>query len=574
MSTWRPIPPPPRWHNWVPRRLHTLVKSCVALTCAAALAAGALALSYYAAASRFDMEEVARMPARMLIYDRNGRELDLTIGTSRRLISRGDIPDFLVQALQAREDKRFFQHSGVDVKGLLRATLRNLKDRDFTQGASTLTMQLARNSFQMRAKSLHRKLLEIALTLRVESRYTKDEILTHYLNRIYFGAGCNGVEEAAQTYFGRPVRELNRNECAMIVGIIRGPHIFSPFRSQELALAQRDQVLDRMVTMDFIRADDIPRIKALPVRLVAEEQRRPERSAALSCIRRELDSILDEGDIRMGGLKVFTAFDSAWQLRLETELERAVSALEADKSWNHPTHAGHEQGKPTGYLQYAGVTLSTRTGEILSLIGSRDYLDSRFDRTVGARRDLGSAFEPFVAAASAARGKLVLPGQPVQTGRQVGPAEVERIARRAGLNGPFNHSEDLFRGTVSATPMEMAVALAMLGNQGKRATPYLVREIRDPKGELLYTAKPEVFSVIPPAAASQAGTVLGKRLGTRCFTGATGSERDAWILRLGPKGATAVWVGFDQPTAITNSARVKALLDDIVQRLGNEGDPK
>jgi membrane peptidoglycan carboxypeptidase len=550
--------------------MHAPVRWLCGIVITGALVALGLSLFYFSLASRYDLDEVAKMPARTIIRDRDGKELDLTLGTSRRLITRKDIPDFMVKALQAREDARFFQHSGIDVRGLLRATLRNIKDREFTQGASTLSMQLARNSFQMRAKSFHRKLLEIALTLRVESRYSKDEILTHYLNRIYFGAGCNGVEEAAQTYFGHSVRDLNRSECAMLIGIIRGPHIYSPFRNPDLAAVQRDQVLDRMIAMGFITTDDKETIRALPIRLTPDEQRRPERSAALSCIRRELESIFDDEDIRLGGLQVSTTLDSAWQMRLETELERAVSSLETEKTWNHPTHAAHEQGKPTDYIQFAAVTISTKTGAILALVGSRDYLDSRYDRTVGARRDLGSAFEPFVAAAAAERGKLVLPGQPVQTGRQVGPAEVERLARRSGLTGPFLHTEDLFRGSVSATPMEMAVALAMLGNQGKRAHAYLVREIKDPKGEILYTAKPDVFQVLSSGAAQEASTVLEKRAGTRCFTGATGSERDAWTLRLGPKGATSIWVGFDQPTVITKAPRLKALLDEFVRRLGNE----
>src|ERR1035437_10057385 len=341
MSTWRPTPPPPRWHKWLPEWMHAPVRWLCGIAITGALVALGLSLFYFSLASRYDLDEVAKMPARTIIRDSDGKELDLTLGTSRRLITRKDIPDFMVKALQAREDARFFQHSGIDVRGLLRATLRNIKDREFTQGASTLSMQLARNSFQMRAKSLHRKLLEIALTLRVESRYSKDEILTHYLNRIYFGAGCNGVEEAAQTYFGHSVRDLNRSECAMLIGIIRGPHIYSPFRNPDLAAVQRDQVLDRMIAMGFITTDDKETIRALPIRLTPDEQRRPERSAALSCIRRELESIVDDEDIRLGGLQVSTTLDSAWQMRLETELERAVSSLETEKTWNHPTHAAH-----------------------------------------------------------------------------------------------------------------------------------------------------------------------------------------------------------------------------------------
>jgi membrane peptidoglycan carboxypeptidase len=175
-----------------------------------------------------------------------------------------------------------------------------------------------------------------------------------------------------------------------------------------------------------------------------------------------------------------------------------------------------------------------------------------------------------VAAAAAERGKLVLPGKPVQTGRQIGPGEVQRIAKRCGISGPFLDTEDLFRGSVSATPLEMSVGLATLGNKGKRPKPYLIREIRAASGEIIYSAKPDLTQAISPPAALDAASVLARRNNTRTFTGATGSERDAWTLRLGPNGATAIWIGFDKPTAIAPEKRLNSLLDEFVKRLGNE----
>jgi penicillin-binding protein 1A len=529
----------------------------------------AVAFFYFMLAMRFDMNDIARMPAGTTFYDSKGVEITAPGGAGRKLIKRQDIPDFLVKSLQAREDARFFQHHGVDIRGLARATVRNLKDRDFTQGASTLSMQLARNSFKIKQKSLHRKFLEIALTLRVESRYTKDEILTHYLNRIYFGAGADGIEQAARTYFGKATRELSDGECALIVGIIRGPHVFSPFRNLEAAIEQRNQTLNRMITMGFIDQARRDAIAAQPVKLADDEQRDDQTSYALKAVGRELENLLDAGEIQLGGLHVHTTINIAWQQRLESELTHAVEDLEHEKSWVHPTHKDHPAGSDTTYVQYAAVTTETRTGAILALIGGRDFGHSRFDRT-RTRRDLGSAFEPFVAAAAAERGKLVLPGKPVQTGRQIGPAEVERVAKRCGIAGPFLATEDLFRGSVAATPMEMSVGLATLGNKGKRPEPYFIREIRDPSGEVIYTAKPQTTQVISPAAALDATKVLRRSNGTRNFTGATGSEREAWTLRLGPGGATAIWIGFDKPTAIAPEPRLKSLLDEFLQRLGNE----
>ncbi|MES2477150.1 MAG: transglycosylase domain-containing protein [Verrucomicrobiota bacterium] len=568
MSTWRPIHKPPFWQRWLPQWLHGPVKlGFVAALIGLVLFCG-VAFFYFMLASRFDLDEVAKLPAGTIYYDRKGVEITAPGGGGRKLVTRADIPDFLVKSLRAREDARFFEHSGVDVRGLMRATVRNLKDGDFTQGASTLSMQLARNCFQMKEKSMHRKLLEIALTLRLEGRYPKDEILTQYLNRIYFGSGADGIEQASRTYFGKATRDLSEGECALIVGIIRGPHAFSPFRNLDKALEQRRQTLARMVAMGFIDKAQADRIAAEPVKLVDRKEQDTQTSYALEAVENELDGILDLGEIQLGGLHIHTTLDSAWQARLETELNTAVEDLESEKTWKHPTPADFVPGKTPEYLLFAAITTETKTGAILALIGGRNFRQFRMDCT-RARRDLGSAFEPFVAAAAAERGKLVLPGKPIQTGRQIGPAEVQRLAKRCGIAGPFLDTEDLFRGSVSATPLEMSVGLSTLGNKGQRPKPYLIQQIRDASGQILYTAKPELTQALSAAAAQDATSVLSRRNGTRTFTGATGSERDAWALRLGPSGSTAIWIGFDKPTAIAPERRLKALLDEFVDRLGN-----
>ncbi len=570
MSTWRPLSRPAFWRRWLPEWAQGPVKFIFITSLVGGLVVCGIAFFYLMLAMRYDLGDVAKLPEGTVFYDRMKVEIAAPGASGRRLATRADIPDFLVKALRAREDARFYEHGGVDVRGLARATVRNVKDWDFTQGASTLTMQLSRLSFKLKQKSLHAKLLAIALTLRVESKYKKDEILTHYLNRVYFGAGAVGIEQAARTYFGKPTRDLTDGECAILVGIIRGPSAFSPLNDLEAALAQRRQTLQRMVTMKLIDTAQRDRIAAEPVKLADDDTRETQTSYALQAANRELKRILDANDVQQGGLKVYTTLDAGWQNRLEVELTRAVEDLEHEKSWPHPVPANHIAGNETAYLQYAAVATDLKTGAILALIGGRNFSHSRVDRTRSSR-DLGSAFEPFVAAAAAERGKLVLPGRPVQTGRQIGPAEVERIARRCGItSGRFSDTEDLFRGTVDATPMEMSVGLAILGNKGKRANPYFIREIRDAEGEVIYTARPLLFAALSPAAATDAASVLERSGGTRCFTGATGSERDAWTLRLGPNGATAIWLGFDRPTVIAPEKRLKALLDEFVKRLGNQ----
>ncbi len=568
MSTWRPIEKPPFWKRWLPAWTHGFVVLLFQLSVVVAIILLGVVFFYFLVASKFDLEDVGEIPRGTSFFDRNGVEIAAPGVGGRKSASRDEIPDFMVEALAAREDARFFEHGGVDFRGLARAMVRNVKDRDFTQGASTLTMQLARNTYDMRAKSLHRKAVEIALTMRIEARYSKDEILTYYLNRIYFGSGAYGVEQAARIYFGKSTSQLHPGECAMLVGIIRGPHIFSPLRNLAAAEEQRDQTLHRMVDAGFITRERADAVGALGIKLSKDEGGGSRQSYALRQVQTELERILESENILLGGLRVDTTLDPGWQTRLESELSHAVTSLEQEKGWEHPLPADFVPGKPTEYLQYAAVTTETRSGAVLALIGGRDYSQSAYDRT-RSKRDLGSAFEPFVAAAAAERGKLVLPGKPIQTGRQIGPAEVERLAKRCGISGPFLTTEDLFRGAVAATPMEMSVGLATLGNKGRKPRPYFIRRIRDAEGKTIYKASPGSDPALSEPAAEEAVGVLENRAGTRCFTGSTGSERDAWTLRLGPTGSTAIWIGFDDPRKIAPETRLNALLDEFVKRLGN-----
>ncbi len=568
MSTWRPISNTQFWRRWLPSWLHTPVILIFWASGTLFIISLGLAFYYYLKASDFDLDEISKLPEENIFYDRSGKSLDVPDKGGRIIINRSDIPDDLVDALIAREDARFFEHSGIDVRGLARATVRNIKDRNFTQGASTLTMQLARNTFEMRAKSLHRKALEIALSLRIEGRYSKDEILTNYLNRIYFGSGAYGVEQAAQTYFGKSTADLHPGECAMIAGIIRGPHIFSPLRNFDKAIEQRDQTLARMVTAGLITQVRSDEIKGMKIILNEKaHQNDAQRSYALRAVERELEELMEKENILLNGLKIYATLDIGWQARLEAELNLAVKALENEKGWEHKIHSKHEIGTEADYVQYAAVTTETKSGQILAFIGGRDFAHSTYDRTE-AKRDLGSAFEPFVAAAAAERGMLVLAGKPVQTGRQIGVQEVQRLAKRCGISGPFLDTEDLFRGAVSATPMEMSVGLATLGNKGNKPRPYLIRKITDSDGNVVYQAKIKTQPALSKAAADDAVTVLKNMSGTLSFTGATGSERDAWVMRLGPSGSTAIWIGFDTPKKIAPEARLNALLDEFVRRLG------
>jgi penicillin-binding protein 1A len=566
--SWRPEPANKRRSLWRSNRRLGYKQFFLFGTFFCLLAAG-LFFGYYAAlASTFDIAQVGQVPERNRVYDRHGQEIEANIGAAIEQITFEDLPPFLVKALQAREDAEFFTHSGVHLRGLVRATLRNIKDKKFTQGASTLSMQLARNTYEIRAKSLHRKFLEIALTYRVEHHYSKQQIMAGYLNRIYFGVGAGhyGIQDASLAYFGKKVSQLNEAQCAMIIGIIRGPHIFSPWRDLDAAKEQRDQVLDRMIAMGFIDADEKKRIQALPLGITAPDQSSTANSYAIQAVVRAVNQSIEAEEIQRGGLKIFTTLDMPWQRRLERELQSAIRQLESERGYQAPTLANYQSGTPT-YLQLSAATLETSSGAILALIGGRHFPHSAYDRSQSARRDLGSAFEPFVAAAASQRGRPIFPGSPVRTGSNVGPDAVTRIARRCGIQGPFAENEDLYRGAVCATPMEMARALATLANRGQRTKHYLIRRIESSAGEMLSQGEQESFPALTPAAAKEALQVLKPAGSADHFIGATGSEREAWMLRLGPKGSTAIWVGFDQPKVIAPADRLARFLRDTLKRL-------
>lgn len=485
-----------------------------------------LVMGWYAwQASKFDLARVARMPERTVLIDRTGKEFGTIHGANRRLITHEEIPEFLKLSLFAREDARFLKHQGVDFFGLARATLRNLKDRDFTQGASTLSMQLTRNSFNLlEKKSLHRKFLEIALTYRVEAKFSKEEILTHYLNRIYFGSGCHGIEEAARNYFGRPTARLTRGQCALLVGIIRAPHACSPWRNEEGAIRQRDQVLDRLVATGVLSAAAADTIKAAPLDLRDPEAGAAATSHGTRVLRRPLETVLNDAQITIGGLEVHTSLD--------LELQKSLETLA-------PTTP-----LPEG-CQIAAVALDPRSGDVLGVVGCREERPTGFNRALDSRRGLGpEMIEPLVGTIALERSHLPLPGRPVATGRQLEASDAVQLLRRFGFAGKFGEGEDLYRGSLSASPLELAVAYATLQREGTRPDPVFVRRLVH-RERTLIERDPSFF----PAFAKHA------RLDEvpRFLSGSSLPQFDHWTAVLTPEKVIVVWVGFDQPKRFTLS---------------------
>ena len=503
----------------------------------------ALVLAFYWwRASRLDIHQVERMRERSTVFDMDGKVWSRLQGENRVPVALMDVSPFFIASLLAREDTRFFSHMGVDPKGLVRAVVRTVQGQQ--QGGSTLTQQLARNSLDElgQRKSMDRKLLEVFVALRVERNYSKEEILSHYMNRIYFGSGVYGIEMASKVYFGKSASELTLSEAAMIAGIIRAPTKASPFTNLKRAHAERDMVLDRLLLADcekirarfHISPAAIAAAKQQTLRVVAAKRVTTQENYAMDMVMRELDVLLDDDQQAQGGLKIYTTIDPVLQDEAQKSLDRALTKIEQRPGYTHPRKAsyGDEERKqelPTDYLQGAVVAVDNRNGAIRALVGGRDYRDSKFNRAIDAHRTVGSTFKPFVYAAAFARGMSpeteisdgpleageiahgggwhpgnsddkfggMLPAEEglihsrntmsVRVGNRAGFENVAQFAARAGLP-EIPLSAQSYIGNFGASPRDVTVAYTVLANGGVRRQGYMIERIDSADGEIIFRA--------------------------------------------------------------------------------------
>ena len=582
-----------------------------------------LALFYYARARGFDMARVGEMPERSVVFDRHGEEIGRIHGEKRDIISYSDISLDFIYAIVAREDERFFTHHGVDWIGFGRAFLRNVKDMGMTQGASTLTMQLARNSYALHApwlsfseplQELDRKFLEIAVTYRIESHHTKEEILEHYVNRIFWGHTIRGIEEASRTYFEKSAKELTLSEAALLAGIVRGPNAFSPFRDISDSIRERDTTLDRMVIAGFISPEEAAAAKAEEIKVRPEWRRVFHDSWAMDAVRRELERILEDEDIEFGGLQITTTIDLALQRKAEEALNQHLRSIERTAGYPHQTRAAwQELAEPRPnpqYVQGALVVVENLTGSIIATVGGRDADESKFNRANQARRQLGSTFKPFVYTAAFMKGLQpdatisddpLAPGEvrgagrwspqnsdgkfngyqsveyglirsrntmAVRIGNFAGIENVAELARQVGFIQKMRLDPTAYLGTLEASPEELASAFTVFPNGGTRIPPRIIAEIRDRNGNIEYQNPRMPYTAVADADAAlttarMLGAVVDRGTATRLRslgftapaggkTGTTNDYKDAWFAGFTSSLSCAVWVGFDQPKTIIN----------------------
>lgn len=568
---------------------------------------------YYAWALTFDLKGIHDMNERSVIFDHEGKYYSRLAGENREVVPFDKVSNDFVNALISREDTRFYQHHGVDPIGVARAVVRNLLLGGFREGASTITQQLARNSFTLGGKNLHRKCIEAALAFRIETELTKEEILEAYMNRIYFGSGTYGIESASQTYFGKPASRLNLQESATLAGLIRSPNRFSPLNNPEGSIKERNVVLGRMRDIGLITSLECEETQATPLVAMPRTRTWPEDNWAMDAILRELELVLEPGQMDGGGLKIYTTIDGPLQNAAEKSMADRLLEVESQPGYPHEgikafEEANLDREKSAPYLQGAAIALDNRTGGIRAIVGGRDFKRSKFQRALLGVRQAGSVVKPFVYASAFEAG--LGPNELISDNR-IGPGEIPKkygqydpsnsdkeyrgmipvgeglidsrntVAVRVGLSvGLDRVANTIVRAGIAENPprfpsiclgafetslKNITAAYTVFATGGTKLQPYLIDRVLDASGNIIYKATRGKISVMSPVAANMTTSLLEKVVergtasrapayGLQGYgagkTGTTNNYLDAWFVGFDRNLTCGVWVGFDKPRPI------------------------
>src|SRR5258706_1751510 len=521
-----------------------------------------------------DLYALNRPPA-LTFLDKDGKTAGVRGSLVGEKLKLSEMPHYLPAAFLVMEDRRFYDHHGVDPQGLLRAAIADFKAGHVVQGGSTITQQVVKIVFLSPDRTFSRKLREIAGAWALERKLSKDQILELYLNRLYLGSGAYGVDGAAHVYFGKSARNLTVAEAAMLAALTRAPSAFSPRRDLAAAQGRADKVLAALETSDVATEAQIAEARAHPATVAA-----PTEDLARDYF---LDAAADEAKLlarsAQSDVTVSTTMDPALQKTARTQIASVIDAR------GKAVHAGQ-----------AALVAMTPDGAVRALIGGKDYAESTFNRVTKAHRQPGSAFKTFVYLTALEHGltpATVRVDQPiapikgwspdnyndtnvgpgtleqayarsintiaVQLGLEVRIPSVVSVARRLGIQSPLEPYASLALGTSDVTPLELTSAYASFASGGYRVQPYLVREIRTSDGSILHrrdaAARPRVVSADDVLSMNammyqvvQWGTGRGAAVPGHEVAGKTGTSadyRDAWFVGCSPELATAVWMGND-----------------------------
>ncbi len=587
---------PPRW-LW----LRWFVAGCfISYLVAVGVSAG---LIHWLGQDLPDLGDISKLRLSQVtsFYSADGVLLGTTMSVYRKWVPLSEIPKALQWATIVAEDRKFYTHPGIDPKGIVRAVWECLKARRYVQGGSTITMQLARNLYLSHEKTIRRKLKELLLAVRLERRFSKDELLELYLNTVCYGHGAYGVKAAAEVYYGKELRELTLPQCALLAALPKRPSSLSPFVNPAAAKRRRDYILDAMAEEGYISRKEAEAAKQVPVTeglrpaptwLTAP----PKAFHFVEFVKSRLEDLFGQDIVNRGGLKVYTTLNYQLQREAEQIAERYLKAY-----------------RFTGADQMAFVILHLPSGRILSMYGGRPYrtdpktgkrrLD-HFNRAVQAYRQPGSSFKPYVYAAALEMGfqpQSLFNDSPiafpvgngrwwaprnydgrygrtmtlrtalatsnnviaVKLIRAVGVEKVIEMAKRLGVRfpprvDPMVASYSLALGSVGITVLDHTAALASIATGGVRVVPTPISKVYDNEGNLIYSAKGNQQQVLNPEEARKLLTMLmavvtegtGRRAQIPGYqvagkTGTSEEIRDVWFVGFTPTIACGIWLGRD-----------------------------
>jgi len=600
-------------HSTFSRRPRLLVSTIAVLAVAMFLVAGwAGWFSYDLIAhvpSKKALKALGDMAQATTILDASDKSAFIIFKEQRIEVPIEKISPNLIKAVISVEDQRFYEHSGVDGVRVAAAMIRNFEEGRRAEGGSTITQQLARQSFLTRDKTYRRKLQEVILAAYIEKMYHKNDILELYLNKVYFGGGLYGAEAAARGYFGKPASDLSVDEAALLAGLIQSPSSYAPTVNLDRAIARRNVVLQSMVEARAIDQPTADRAKNAPVRLVNRlEIAETSGLYFKEQVRRDLVERFGFERVYQGGLRVYTTLDPALQQAAETLVEKRLAEIEHRPGFKHPARgkAGAlKEGQLPAYVQGALVAMDPATGYVRAMVGGRDFAESRFNRATQAKRQAGSAFKPFVYAAALEAGYspatvITRLNDPIATPQGGWVPEDEhssagsmtlrtglrtssnraavQLLNSVGIQTAVDYAQKLNVGTPPSVPslalgagdvtlMSMTSAYGAFASGGMVRQPILIRRVEDRDGKVLFQAKDKPRRGVSEATAFLMSSMLadvinsgtayrarqsGFVLPAAGKTGTTNSYNDAWFVGFTPHLVTGVWIGFDRPSTIVS----------------------
>jgi len=501
-------------------------------------------------------------------------------------VSIDEIPQYLKDAIISTEDKNFYNHDGYDILGIARSILVNIINKRASQGASTITQQLARVLFLSNEKTLTRKIKEIQIAARIEKTISKDKILEMYLNNVYLGSGAYGVGAAASTYFNKNLSQLTLAECALIAGLPQAPSVYSPYRNIDKAEKRRNKVLKRMYIMKTITKAQYE--SALKEKIVLNKK--PNLSSTnvapyfIDYVMRELESLgFDETEISQGGYKIITTLDYKAQVAANEAIDKNMAAWHLTKPKQNA----------------ALFSFSPMTGGIIAYCGGKNYSQNQYDRITQAVRPPGSSFKPIVYAAAIHKGWMptdIIDDSPITIGdwspknygnkyrgkmplykalaissnvaavrliKDIGIASVIDMAKSLGITTPLNHDFTISLGSNGVRLYDMVIVYGNFANGGYKVKPYAIERIETQRGKVIYQAKrTKITKVLDTDTAGMMtamlrkvitsgtgrGANINKPMGGK--TGTTNDNKDAWFIGYTPDIVTGVFIGNDDNTSV------------------------